>query len=73
VGSDAGRRILEALARSPQSNLSAADIRALVPDDIPRRAALDTLKRREIIEVTDGECHIIVPLVAEYVRQRTLM
>ncbi len=73
IGSDAGRRILEYLAKSPDLSLPLSDVHALVPDDVARRAAIDTLKRREIIDITDGGCRIIVPLVAAYVRQRTLL
>ena len=64
IGSDAGRRILEHLAKSPDLSLPLSDVHALVPDDVARRAAIDTLKRREIIDITDGGCRIIVPLVA---------
>jgi uncharacterized protein len=73
VGSEAGRQILEVLAKSPNARLSVTDIRARVPDDATRRAAIDTLKRRELIEITHDEIRICVPLVAEYVRQRTMM
>jgi uncharacterized protein len=73
IGSEAGRRILEHLAKSPDSQSPLSDIHSLVPDDVARRAAIDTLKRREIIAMTDGGCRIIVPLVAAYVRQRTML
>jgi hypothetical protein len=73
AGSDVARRVLEALACAPGTQLDRTHIRGIERDEGALRQALATLLRREIIErVADDYC-ITVPLVAEYARRQVLV
>jgi len=73
AGGDVARRVLEALARAPDMQMDRAAIRSVERDKSALRQAVATLRRREIIERTDGGYRITVPLVGEYVRRRVLV
>jgi hypothetical protein len=70
TGRDAARRLLIALAGSPDHRMDREAIRALALSEGELREAIATLVRREIIERVGDGYQIIVPLIAAYVRRQ---
>ena len=73
TGDEVGRRMLTVLAMSPEGAKSRDQLRTVLPEGETCRESLATLLRREIVERVDEAYRVAVPLVAEYVRQRSLL
>ena len=73
TGGKLAQRVLNALAKAPGERLDGKALRRIEPDEMTLGEAINTLLRREIIERIDNEYHVVVPLVAAYVRQEIVV
>lgn len=73
TGSPMAQRLLQALAQTPDGQLSRMAVGQLAHDAAALHDAVATLLRREIIERVADAYRITVPLVQTYVRSRTLV